>query len=80
MREDALYLADRMEALNVSLGGRQEELTSLVIHGPDGQTSVLLDGGTTDPRLAWLDEHQDALAAALRNALAGSPRGTTAPA
>jgi homoserine kinase type II len=31
-------------------------------------------------RLAWLDEHHDALAAALRNALAVSPQGTTASA
>lgn len=44
LRENARYLADRMERLNVGLGERQEDLTSLVIHGSYGQSAVLVDG------------------------------------
>jgi Ser/Thr protein kinase RdoA (MazF antagonist) len=45
LREDARYLADRMEWLNVGLGERQEDMTSLVIHGSYGQSAVLVDEG-----------------------------------
>ncbi|MGY1633619.1 phosphotransferase [Geodermatophilus sp. SYSU D01186] len=43
LREDARFMAEQMELLNVELGERQEELTSLVAHGSFGQSAVLLD-------------------------------------
>ncbi|MCD5340638.1 phosphotransferase [Arthrobacter sp. AK04] len=44
LTEDARYLGERMEQLNVGLGQRQKELRSLVIHGSYGQSAVLVDG------------------------------------
>ena len=44
LTEDARYLGERMEQLNVGLGERQKELRSLVIHGSYGQSAVLVDG------------------------------------
>ncbi|MDQ0662808.1 Ser/Thr protein kinase RdoA (MazF antagonist) [Arthrobacter ulcerisalmonis] len=42
--EEARYLGERMEQLNVGLGQRQKELRSLVIHGSYGQSAVLVNG------------------------------------
>jgi Ser/Thr protein kinase RdoA (MazF antagonist) len=44
LTEDARYLGERMEQLNVGLGQRQKELRQLVIHGSYGQSAVLVDG------------------------------------
>lgn len=43
LREQARFLADRMERLNVGLGERQKDLTFLLIHGSYGQSAVLVD-------------------------------------
>ncbi len=61
LRRDARYLAERMERLNVGLGKRQEDLTSLVIHGSYGQSAVLVDGGRLTAVLDFDRAAQDLL-------------------
>lgn len=50
-----------MARLNVGLGKRQEELTSLVIHGSYGQSAVLVDGGRLTAVLDFDRSAQDLL-------------------
>lgn len=69
LREDARYLADRMERLNVGLGERQKDLTSLVIHGSYGQSAVLVDEGRLTAVLDFDRSSQDLLGLDLAYAL-----------
>ena len=61
LHENARFLAGRMEQLNVGLGGRQAELSSLVIHGSYGQSAVLVDGGRLTAVLDFDRSGQDLL-------------------
>ena len=69
LREDARYLADRMEQLNVGLGGRQKDLTSMVIHGSYGQSAVLMDEGRLSAVLDFDRSAQELLGLDLAYAL-----------
>ncbi len=75
MRADARFTADQMERLNVELGERQDELTSLVIHGSYGRSAVLLDGGRLAAVLDFDRAAQDLLGLDLAYALKAFCRG-----
>jgi Ser/Thr protein kinase RdoA (MazF antagonist) len=75
LREDARFLADRMEQLNVELGERQEDLTSVVIHGSYGRSAVLLDEGRLTGVLDFDRAAQDLLGLDLAYALKAFCRG-----
>jgi Ser/Thr protein kinase RdoA (MazF antagonist) len=69
LTEDARYLGERMEQLNVGLGQRQKELRSLVIHGSYGQSAVLVDGHQLSGVLDFDRSAHDLLALDLAYAL-----------
>ncbi|GAA3104305.1 hypothetical protein GCM10010464_79370 [Pseudonocardia yunnanensis] len=75
LREDARFIADRMEHLNVELGERQGELTSLVIHASYGRSAVLLSEGRLTGVLDFDRAAQDLLGLDLAYALKAFCRG-----
>jgi Ser/Thr protein kinase RdoA (MazF antagonist) len=75
LREDARFIADRMEQLNVELGKRQEDLTSVVIHGSYGRSAVLLSEGRLTGVLDFDRAEQDLLGLDLAYALKAFCRG-----
>jgi Ser/Thr protein kinase RdoA (MazF antagonist) len=75
LRADARFIADRMEQLNVELGERQEDLTSVVIHGSYGRSAVLLSEGRLTGVLDFDRAAQDLLGFDLAYALKAFCRG-----
>jgi Ser/Thr protein kinase RdoA (MazF antagonist) len=75
LREDARFIADRMEQLNVELGERQKDLTSLVIHASYGRSAVLLGEGRLTGVLDFDRAAQDLLGLDLAYALKAFCRG-----
>lgn len=61
LHNDARFMARRMEQLNVGLGERQAQLTSLVIHGSYGQSALLVDGDRLTAVLDFDRSGQDLL-------------------